>query len=75
MVSLARSLGMQCTAEGVETSLQAEFLGDLGCEELQGFFFSHAHPLEQLGHLVALREQDAVESVLPAEAGLQSRAS
>ena len=78
LVSLARSLGMQCTAEGVETPLQAEFLGELGCEELQGFFFSHAHPLEQLGHLVSLRERDmALPSVPPepAETGVRSRAS
>lgn len=76
MVGLARSLGMQCTAEGVETPSQAEFLTKLGCEELQGFFFSRAHPLEQLGHVVALRELVAAEPVLEiAEAAQRSRAS
>lgn len=76
MVGLARSLGMQCTAEGVETPSQAEFLAKLGCEELQGFFFSRAHPLEQLGHVVELRELVAAEPVLEiAEAGQRSRAS
>lgn len=77
MVSLARSLGMQCTAEGVETTLQADFLRELGCEELQGFFFSRAQPLEQLGHIVPLRQR--AEPAAPpqgsVEPALQSRAS
>ncbi|MFN4184318.1 MAG: putative bifunctional diguanylate cyclase/phosphodiesterase [Hyphomonas sp.] len=56
LISLARSLGMQCTAEGVETPLQAEYFSKLGCEELQGYFFSHPYPLEQLSKFVALQE-------------------
>ncbi|MFN7056742.1 putative bifunctional diguanylate cyclase/phosphodiesterase [Hyphomonas sp.] len=51
-VNLAKSLGMRCTAEGVETLYQAEFLRDMGCEELQGFFISRALPLDQLTHLI-----------------------
>lgn len=75
MVSLARSLGMQCTAEGVETTLQAEYLRKLGCEELQGFFFSHAHPLEKLGHIVPLRAEAEVSAPAQVlEPALQSRA-
>lgn len=75
MVGLARSLGMQCTAEGVETRLQAEYLGKLGCQELQGYFFSHAHPLEQLGHLVTLQKAAPAPLIHMMEAGPQSRAS
>lgn len=45
-VNLAKSLGMRCTAEGVETHYQAEYLRQLGCEELQGFFVSRAMPLD-----------------------------
>lgn len=75
MIGLARSLGMQCTAEGVETRLQAEFLSKLGCEELQGYFFSHAHPLEQLGHLVVLSQAKSAPQLQVIEGGLQSRAS
>ena len=76
VVSLARSLGMQCTAEGVETTHQAEYLRKLGCEELQGFFFSRAHPLEQLGHIVPLRQKaEMAAAPQPVEAALHSRAS
>ncbi len=54
-LSLAKTLGMRCTAEGVETLYQAEFLRDHGCDELQGFFMSRAQPLDSLAHIVDVR--------------------
>lgn len=65
-VNLAKSLGMRCTAEGVETLYQAEFLRDMGCEELQGFFISRALPLDQLTHLIDVRPQPEAQTA-PAE--------
>jgi EAL domain-containing protein (putative c-di-GMP-specific phosphodiesterase class I) len=40
ILSLAHSLGMKVVAEGVETIAQREFLLSIGCNEMQGFFFS-----------------------------------
>ena len=40
IVAMAHSLGIAVTAEGVETREQWEFLLDLGCEEMQGNYFS-----------------------------------
>jgi EAL domain-containing protein (putative c-di-GMP-specific phosphodiesterase class I) len=41
-ISLAHSLGMRVIAEGVETADQANAVIELGCDEIQGFFFSKA---------------------------------
>ena len=40
VLSLGQSLNMTTTAEGVETSEQAAFLSEEGCNQLQGYYFS-----------------------------------
>lgn len=40
VTSLAKSLGIRSTAEGVETLEQLEHLQALGCDDIQGFYFS-----------------------------------
>lgn len=37
--AMARNLGFSVIAEGVETSAQAEFLKNMGCEEAQGYLY------------------------------------
>ncbi len=44
ILQLARSLGMDAVAEGVETSGQVEILRSLGCHFGQGYFFSPPLP-------------------------------
>ena len=51
-LTMARSLGLRCTAEGVETFYQAEFLTENGCDELQGYFVGRPHPIESFRHLI-----------------------
>ncbi|MBX9591637.1 MAG: PAS-domain containing protein [Hyphomonadaceae bacterium] len=51
VAALARGLGMEATAEGVETELQREKAVSEGCTEMQGLLFSQprpAHEIEQL---------------------------
>jgi EAL domain-containing protein (putative c-di-GMP-specific phosphodiesterase class I) len=40
MISLAHALGIETTAEGVETREQMQILAQLGCNAFQGFLFS-----------------------------------
>lgn len=42
IVTMAQQLRQQIVAEGVETAEQMAFLRDLGCDQLQGYLFSHA---------------------------------
>jgi len=39
VIRMARSLGVEVVAEGVETHTQEEILRRLGCHYLQGFFY------------------------------------
>ena len=48
LVGVCRELGMHTLSEGVETKEQQEFLSEIGCEMLQGFFFYKPMPLEGL---------------------------
>lgn len=47
--SLASTLGMTTTAEGVETDEQLERLRQVGCTEVQGFLFDRPRPVAEIG--------------------------
>ena len=44
MIGMARSFGMQTLAEGVERVEELDFLFDLGCDHVQGYYFSRPVP-------------------------------
>ena len=46
IIAMARNLGLDVTAEGVETAAQATFLRAEGCHDLQGYVFSKPMPAE-----------------------------
>jgi diguanylate cyclase (GGDEF)-like protein len=47
VLAMARTLGMDVIAEGVETDEQRECLLEMGCELGQGFLFSRARPASE----------------------------
>ena len=53
VIDLARVLGMEEIAEGVETTEQAAYLRELGCRFAQGYLFSKPLPAEEIGALLA----------------------
>ncbi|MFS0555707.1 EAL domain-containing protein [Brevibacillus sp. 179-C9.3 HS] len=57
VMAMARSLGVQVTAEGVETQEQLEFLWQLGCDSAQGFWFSEPMPAEDLARVLKREER------------------
>ena len=53
IVAIAAGLNLNVVAEGVETSVQAEFLRLLGCREMQGFLYGRPQPVAQLDKRLA----------------------
>ncbi len=45
-VRMAKSLGLKTLAEGVETREQLEFLKQIGCEKVQGYYYGKPQPLK-----------------------------
>lgn len=64
-IGLARSLGLQVVAEGVETEGQLAWLRNEGCELMQGYLFSPPLPAEEcrewLGHSVPVKSKSESE--------------
>jgi len=48
ILSLSRALSLKACAEGVETQVQADLLRRLRCDEMQGYLFSPAVPMDRL---------------------------
>jgi EAL domain-containing protein (putative c-di-GMP-specific phosphodiesterase class I) len=54
IVELARVLGMDVVAEGIETQEQNTLLRQLGCRFGQGFLFSRPVPAETISQMLRL---------------------
>ncbi|WIM06472.1 MAG: EAL domain-containing protein [Candidatus Nitricoxidivorans perseverans] len=55
IIVMARSLGLDVVAEGVETGEQRDFLERNGCSLFQGYLFSRPLPLNEFGNLLLNR--------------------
>ena len=54
IIGMARSLGLEVIAEGVETLAQKELLAQYGCELYQGYLFARPEPVAVLEALLAV---------------------
>jgi len=52
IITLARNLHLTVIAEGVETESQADFLRLQGCDEMQGYLYSHPLPALEAGAFI-----------------------
>ncbi len=48
IVSLANSLTLSCVAEGIEDKEQLAYIRALGCQQIQGYYFSQPKPINDL---------------------------
>jgi diguanylate cyclase (GGDEF)-like protein len=68
IVSMAKSLGLEITAEGVETAEQAKMLTDMQCEILQGWYIGRPAPATEISSLLTRRPGPSELAVLAARA-------
>lgn len=57
IIDLAKNLGMESLAEGVETEAQYELLKKMGCTYVQGYLFSKPLPEDKLEELYSFKEK------------------
>jgi diguanylate cyclase (GGDEF)-like protein/PAS domain S-box-containing protein len=60
MINIGKSLNQRVIAEGVETRGQLKFLQSDGCDEGQGYYFSHPVVAKQAGTLLEAGIRDGV---------------
>ena len=48
IIALSNALGLSTIAEGIETEAEAQFLRQEGCQQAQGYLFSHPLPSHEL---------------------------
>lgn len=60
IVAMAHGLKLEIVAEGVETDEQLSYLRNLGCHQVQGFFYGPARPAEEVFKALEERTVKAV---------------
>jgi diguanylate cyclase (GGDEF)-like protein len=68
VIALGRDLGIEITAEGVETREQLEMLERVGCDEIQGYLFSR--PVPEAAVMPLLRSMPVLAEIWPVKGAL-----
>ncbi len=75
VINLGRNLGLACTAEGVETPQQFEYLKKQNCPEIQGFLYSPALPAADCSALLRSGKSGFGDASGISESGVSAAAS
>lgn len=75
IVSLGHGLGMCVTAEGIETQDQADMLGDLNCDQFQGYHFGKPMDRDTVAIVLLRSTADKMADRNPAPSKLVATAS
>ena len=59
IISIAKSLNLECVAEGVEDGHTADLLGAMGVEILQGYHFAKPMPIDDYLAWLAARNKNS----------------
>jgi len=58
--ALSNAFGLKTTAEGIETQEQLAFVKDMGCDEIQGYYYYKPMPAEEIEKiLIQLRDRSS----------------
>lgn len=61
-ISLAKEMGIMITAEGVENESQVKFLKNIGCDSIQGYFYSKPVPAAKFAEVLDNADSMQVET-------------
>ncbi len=67
IISMAHGLKLNIVAEGVETENQLAYLKKLGCQEIQGFYFSEARPADEAMDMIGMRVMGNIDPAVADE--------
>ncbi len=62
IISMGRSLNLEILAEGVETTLQRDYLVSKGCDYIQGYLYSKPLIPDSIGRFLQDREQQLISA-------------
>lgn len=61
IIRMSKDLGMRVVAEGVETKEQVDFLREMGCDLIQGYYYAKPMPIDDFYQLLLNEETLATE--------------
>lgn len=58
VIRMGKEMGLHITAEGVENSMQLEYLCRMECDDIQGFYFARPMPAQEYEEILELQDNN-----------------